>query len=1194
MKNQATLPPNQEQIMKILNESNSFIEPNIRKAKFIFPSGKTYTLDFDQNIQMMELKYMIQKAAHLRKNSFILTSEGSNYTQYNEETFDSLFPDKQLVVFTLELLNPEEMPDETELLLQINVSCPDHNDKFLLFYCFDCNKSICSKCFTDGTHKGHKIQDKCFYLLPSKYLADKMLENWSQKPYEDFQISVNLNEYKARLNNKIFSELFLLLKQVQSKCNNLIDKYNTINESSLNNIRESVRDIKLYCIRALDEYKNAINIKDIINNEEMFIEFDNTFKELAIQQKEKFKENLQKFQELNKSISILVKNMIDKINLKLRNALLTGLNDQQYEDIERQINLKLIKPVDKAQILNQISDKKNKIRHKMKERHTINNFNKLNNSKFKYPETEKGRHSTIHFHSSVNSGNDINNSLNKLDNNNMMQQSVNNSYDNIDLTHHNVIDINNSNNLASNGRTDRFQSFNDLIGNKMDKNNNMNINIGFDVNNYNTNSNLITPSENKILGSNNLSGFSNILKLNNKNNNPSNTQIIITEKNNNIIQTNNTQAPSSVNDDSNKSLSIMMNQKYDNPLLNISQNNNKNDIFFKGYNVNYPKDINVNISGLNEFNNNIISNDAHIHNHNHNHVHDHLPNVFKAINEQKKKNIQKININESGNTGNIDVNSNIKNDNYANFSSMEGISPILENRTFNQNNSNQSNSSSINNYINNFNTATFVNNEKQKQEIPNPFVINNINGSSSKRKDISDNNDLNFIENKNLAIKINHPPSNINLSSPFSTINNTKVNQGNKDSNTNNNINIKEYNIIHYNNDDNMKNNAQTSSGEYNTQIQTNMNMNNINESNDSSMNNKSIQINLNANQNNNNNLVNAIAEKIISTKNELNDKVNISKNNKFSQITEESFESGSSINQKFIEKNEFDIQYYINKPFLLCPVPGTNKLKIITDDEKDESSISLFFPSEIGLTCFLEDCAYCNYDKKLYITGGKIKNDTTDSKNASISKKLFVIDLFQTTLDGKKSFIFELSPMTYPKIKHSMIAFDDKIYVVGGENTDTVERYDIKTNTWELLNPMLSCRSYPNLSIYEGFLYAFFGLNKDGYAKSIERLNLTNPESIGWEMVMFDNPNNVDVRIYGCGLFQIDELIYFFGGKCMGQNTDEIFFVNMKQRLIDRSDAKLKWKDCFRENSLVKIGKRLMQISDERYFGIYLNLIIE
>ena len=373
MNSQENLPPNQNQILSLLANNNSFIEPNIRQAKFIVSKdrGRIYTLDFDQNIQMIELKTMIGKAAHLRKNSFSIFSEGENYTQYKEETFDSLFPDKQLVVFTLELLDSSQSSDETEFLLQINMPCPEHNCKFLLYYCFDCGKSICSECFTHGLHKGHKIQDKCFYLLPSKYLVEKMLENWSQNPYDEFKISVDLNEYKNRLNKKIFAELFQLLQEVQNKCNNLIDKYNQINEKSLNNIRDSVRDIKVYCIRALDEYKNAINIKDIINNEEMFIDFDKTYKELGIQQKEKFKENLQKFQELNKSISLLVQNLIDDICQRIKDSFLLLLNNKEYESIENKINMKLIRPLDKEQIMNQISDKKNKIKNMIEEQFPI-------------------------------------------------------------------------------------------------------------------------------------------------------------------------------------------------------------------------------------------------------------------------------------------------------------------------------------------------------------------------------------------------------------------------------------------------------------------------------------------------------------------------------------------------------------------------------------------------------------------------------------------------------------------------------------------------------------------------------------------------------------------------------------------------------------------------------------------------------
>ena len=1171
MTTQPTLSQQHNQISDMLNSSTSFIEPNIIKAQFIFNPSRIYTLEFDQNIQMSEMKSMIEKAAHLRKNSYVLMSECQTYTQYNEEKIEELFPGKKLIIFTLELLNPEETPDEAELVLQINMPCPDHNYKFLLYYCFDCGKSICSECFLHGLHKGHKIQDKCFYLLSSKYLVEKMFENWSHMPYEDFQISVNLNGYKEQLNNKIFAELFKLLKQVQDKCNDLIEKYNQINEKSLNNIRNSIRDIKLYCIRALDDYKKAINIKDIVNNEEMFIDFDNTYKEIGLQQREKFKENLQKFQELNKSISLLVQNLIDNIGLKLRSSLLNGLNSQQYEDIERQINLKLIKPVDKEQIMNQISDKKNKIRKQRYERYSLNNYNKIKGSK-NY-ETAKGRHSmSMDFHPSIIDNVDNNNSIIKNESeNNMVMDSVNNSYDNIELSHNHLNNISSSNNLASNGRTNRYSAFNDLIGNRTDNTNNMNSSM--ETNNFKIDSNLITPQTNKIFESNILSNINSTNNLNQNQNQPLQSQINITTQTNNNRSTNNL-VPSSFMNQTNNSLNIKLNQgNSTNTIFNDNNKNANKEISIGMYKINYPKDIKMNNTGLNG-NINIIQHKA-----NDNHMH--MPNVFQSIMNNQNKNMKDTFSNQT-NSNIFNINSNQKNDDITKIRSMEGISPIIENRAVNYNNSNLSNNS----IINNFNTNTFAYKD-EKQEISNPFSLDKTNIDSSKSKQIKGNN--NNIQGNHIHIQTNFNTSNTNEASPFLNINNEMMNTTNNVSssgyNINNELAVKQNNI-------NNETQIPSQSGEYNTKITKKTNNIN-NDSNNSSLNNN-IQTQVNVNQNNNLNLASVIAKQIIATRNELNDKENSSKiNNKFNTIFEESSESESGFKHMNTGRKEVNIRYYLKKGFILCPIPGTDKLKIITSDDSDEAVITIKFPEEIGISYFLEDSAYCNMHQKLYITGGKIENNNTESNKSSYSNKLFVIDLFQTTLDGKSSIISELSPMTYPKIKHSMIGYDDKIYVVGGENSDTVERYDIKSNKWELLNPMMCCRSYPNLCINDGYLYAFFGMNKDGYTKNIERLNLTNPESLVWEMVFFDNPNNVDVRIYGCGIYPIEGLIYFFGGKCMGQDTDEIFFFNPKERLIDKSDAKLKWKESFRENTLFQFGTKAIQISDEKYYGTYMNVLI-
>ena len=335
------------------------LEPNIVKAKFIVTNTRVYNLEFDQNIQMKELKIMIQVAAHLKKNNFRLFSEGQEYTQYHEETFETLFPSTNFVVFTIQK-GEGEVFDEAELLLQINAPCKEHAEKFLLFYCFDCNCSICCDCFLIGKHKGHHIQDKCYYLLPSKFLVERMFQTWSRNPYVDYNITTDLSEMKDKLNNVLFVQLFQLLKEVQVKCNDVIDNYNNVNKNSLGNIRDSVRDIKVSCVKALDDLKEKLNIKDIVNNPQIFKEFDIHYKNMGKIQDEKFKKNLENFKQLNQQVSIMVTNLIEKIYNLILEALKEASNEQQYNNIKIQIAQKLIMPVDQNSIINQFSAEKNR------------------------------------------------------------------------------------------------------------------------------------------------------------------------------------------------------------------------------------------------------------------------------------------------------------------------------------------------------------------------------------------------------------------------------------------------------------------------------------------------------------------------------------------------------------------------------------------------------------------------------------------------------------------------------------------------------------------------------------------------------------------------------------------------------------------------------------------------------------------
>ena len=439
---------------------NGYIEPNIVKAQFIISPTRMYTLEFDQNISMFELKLMIQKAAHLRSRNFRLFSKGQEYSIYNDETFESLFHEQKLVVFSLDIKLDEDI-NETDLLLQLNCSCILHIDKFLLFYCFTCGESICCDCFTKGIHQGHKIQDKCFYLLPTKFLVDKLFENWSQNPYEEYKYTEDqtLTDLRININKMIFDKLFDILKSIQKKVTNIIEQYHYNNYKSFDIIRNSIRDIKIFCIKLLDDLKEKMNIKDILNNEQLFLDFDKVYKKLSKLQNEKFNYNFSSFIEFNKEIPCLIKNLINDINNKLLSTLNQIENDQRYDIISNQINIKAVKTFDKDKINDEINSLiKKKYSDYTKKRLTLNyiydNYEKKNDRQFEIIDNNQ-REGRKTLGPNKEFQNKILNNLFSFGNNNINNETtininVNKKYPNL-FNSKNDIKINNlNNNDASN------------------------------------------------------------------------------------------------------------------------------------------------------------------------------------------------------------------------------------------------------------------------------------------------------------------------------------------------------------------------------------------------------------------------------------------------------------------------------------------------------------------------------------------------------------------------------------------------------------------------------------------------------------------------------------------------------------------------------------------------------------------------
>ena len=245
---------------------------------------------------------------------------------------------------------------------------------------------------------------------------------------------------------------------------------------------------------------------------------------------------------------------------------------------------------------------------------------------------------------------------------------------------------------------------------------------------------------------------------------------------------------------------------------------------------------------------------------------------------------------------------------------------------------------------------------------------------------------------------------------------------------------------------------------------------------------------------------------------------------------------------------------------------PKENQNIIIMGDGKVNNPITINFSNVLNteISEFQTNLCYCNYKNILYLAGGRNKG--------KLSTKFLYFDP-----SNSNRIVYNYNDSNFSHINGSMIGFNNFIYLIGGEKNKKCERFNLETKNWEVLPDLSRETESPILFVYKNYLYAFFGINSDGkIINTILRLNLNNTKGI-WDKVLYNNLDNLNLNIYGCGLIltsdEDGDSLCFLGGKTETEIKKWIFLFNFNDfsfKMLD--DAEIDINVYFKENLFHKI----------------------
>jgi hypothetical protein len=327
--------------------------PKIRQVIFHLPGNRQYQFDVNQNILVKGLKKMILAAANLQKGTLQIFHKGVEYTESEDLALEEI-SNEQTVEFTIAYHRDQLNDTIAKVKVHLGDYCPQHDAKFLYFYCYDCKKSICSLCMQAPTHATHELIEKYDYLQSSRVLSDLKFKDLNDKlAYVKLENKQEIDNLKLKIRASFFPTLLETLRKIENKLIDLVELYNNNAEESVKNVKENLKLVKEYCASGLERLREEIDFADnMMVKEEVFLTFDKKYKELD-NEKIRFTQDLKRIDELQNSFKNIYET-VENVYTDLKATLESYLNSSIYTTTKAKISTNTVDLVTKEEIVNKL------------------------------------------------------------------------------------------------------------------------------------------------------------------------------------------------------------------------------------------------------------------------------------------------------------------------------------------------------------------------------------------------------------------------------------------------------------------------------------------------------------------------------------------------------------------------------------------------------------------------------------------------------------------------------------------------------------------------------------------------------------------------------------------------------------------------------------------------------------------------